>query len=257
MTYRKLVAVIGLVALFMWSCGDDDPAGPTDPPPPAPPDKVTLSAVQDNTLYETAGTPGSNGAGIKLYVGKTAVPYGPSDLVPRIRRALIQFDVAGSGIPAASTIDSVCLELEVVQQPGGGSARHAFLHLHQVLNSRGESGSVAGGGGGGGGTPLLGDVTWIHRFFDAQFWSNPGGDFVATSSGNTFVDGIGVFEWRSTSRVVSDVQLWLDTPGANNGWVLADGEAATDTLTAKAFASRENQALGDKGPKLTIYYTTP
>ena len=138
--------------------------------------------------------------------------------------------------------------------PLGEPARHAVIHLYQVLNSWGESGSA---GGGGGAAPFVGDVTWIHRFFDTELWTNPGGDFVATSSAGTLVDGFGVFEWGSTSQMVSDVQLWLDTPAANNGWVLTGGEAPTDTLTAKGFGSRENQAQGDKGPKLTIHFATP
>jgi len=256
MTYRKLALAIGLVALFMWSCGDDDPAEPTPTPPPGP-DKVTISPEKDNTLYEPAPSEASNGAGNSFYVGKTAGPYGRSDPEPRIRRGLVQFDIAGSGIPAASTIDSVCLEIEVTKLPNsdlGEPPRHAVVNLHRAQSSWGESGTQAGGGGG---TPFAGDATWTYRFFDTQAWTTPGGDFVGVSSAGVLVDGIGVFKWGSTSQMTTDVQLWLDTPGINHGWVLVGGEAATDTLTAKEFASRENQALGDKSPKLTIYYTKP
>jgi hypothetical protein len=256
MTYRKLAAVIGMVALFMWSCGDDDPAEPTPTPPPGP-DKVTLSPVKDNTLYEPAPLEASNGAGPGFYVGKTAGPYGVSDPVPRIRRGLVMFDIAGSSIPAGSTVDSVCLEIEVTKMPNsplGEPPRHAMINLHTASASWGESMSQAGGGGG---TPFPGDATWTYRSFDTQAWTTPGGDFSGASSAGVLVDGLGVFKWGSTPEMVSDVQGWFDTPGINHGWVLVGGEAATDTLTAKEFASRDNLAADKRPPKLTIYYTKP
>jgi hypothetical protein len=177
--------------------------------------------------------------------------------VPRIRRGLLQFDIAGSGIPANSTIESVELEIEVTKIPNsstGEPARHATVGLHRALNPWGEESSA---GSGGGTLPAPGDATWTYSFYDTTFWDNPGGDFDPTSSAGVLVDGVGVFTWGSTSGMVADVQMWLDNPSSNNGWVLAGGEAATDTLTAKAYATRENQAAGDKSPRLTIYYTAP
>lgn len=253
MMLRKFAVAFGLLAILAVSCSDDD--SPSSPPPPPGPNQVTLKSAKDNTLYEPAPNEASNGAGIEFYVGKTAGPYGSSGQV-RIRRGLLQFDIAASGIPPNSTIDSVELEVEVTRIPtgSGAPARHAVVGLHRALSSWGEGSSA---GTGGGAFPTPGGATWTYSYWDTTFWTNPGGDFDPTSSAGVLVDGMGIFKWGSTSGMVADVQTWLDDPASNHGWVLVGGEAATDTLTAKGFATRENQAAGDKSPRLKIYYTEP
>jgi len=252
MRSRILTAVLGLLVVLVVSCGSDD----TSSPPPSS-NRVTLTSAKDNTLYEPAPNEASNGAGENFFVGKTAGPYGNSDPVPRIRRGLLQFDIAASGIPANSTIESVALEIEVTKLPSsstGEPARHAVVSLHRALNPWGEESSMSNGGGT---LPAPGDATWTYSFYDTTLWDNAGGDFDPTTSAGVLVDGQGVFKWGSTSGMVSDVQMWLDTPSSNRGWVLVGGEATTDTLTAKGFATREKQVGGVMKARLTIYYTAP
>ena len=71
---------------------------------------ITLGASQDNTLYQDTIGGLSNGAGPTFLMGKTG---GGS-----IRRGLIEFDL--SAIPAGSIIDSVSLNLFLVQKFGRG-----------------------------------------------------------------------------------------------------------------------------------------
>ena len=68
------------------------------------------------------------------------------------------------------------------------------------------------------------DATWIHTFYPGSFWTTPGGDFDATASGSTSVDGEGSYSWGSTAQMVADVQGWLDTPANNHGWILIGPE---------------------------------
>src|SRR5262245_34209367 len=120
----------------------------------ATPTILSLTAVADNTLYESDTGALSNGAGQHLYVGKTGFTAGN-----KIRRAVVQFDLAA--IPAGSTINTATLTLNV-SRPNNGAQT---VELHRLLNSWGEGNSDAGPGAEGDGAPSAsGDATWIHRF---------------------------------------------------------------------------------------------
>ncbi|MCW3072057.1 MAG: hypothetical protein JWO44_1947 [Bacteroidetes bacterium] len=201
---------------------------------------VNISPQKDNTLYEDPAGNLSNGAGDHFFVGTTGSN--------RIRRSLIKFDVAGS-IPAGATITGVTLTLSMDQTISGPNS----IGLHTVGADWGEGTSVAGGGGGGGGTSTTNDATWIHTFYSGSLWTNPGGDYNASASATTSVDGTGAYTW-SSAQMESDVQSWLDAAATNFGWELSGNESVSGT--AKRFASREFGSSTEQ-PVLAITYTLP
>jgi hypothetical protein len=234
------VLVIALLAPFL-ACSEDA----TEPPPDGDDDtlgSVDLQPDRDNTLYEDSAGQLSNGAGQFVFAGLTNQP--------QARRAALHFDVAGSQIPAGSTIDSVTLTLHMSRTAGGA----ATVSLHRFTTAWGEAGSNSPGAEGTGTVPESGDATWIHTFFDTGQWSNAGGDFVTAATASTVVQGTGFYTWASSADMVSDIQDWLDNPASNFGWIVIGDE--TTPVTAKRFDSRENDVVENR-PSLTIFYTRP
>lgn len=203
-------------------------------------DIVTLTSQRDNTLYEDPDGSVSNGAGSAMFAGRNSAP------ADSVRRAVLAFDVAGA-IPAGSTIQSVTLALS----NSAANVDDAAVSLHRVLSDWGEGTSVASGGGGSGGPAATGDATWLHSHYDTEFWATPGGDFESLISATAIVGGPGDYTWTSTSQFVADVQMFLDEPSLNHGWILVGDESAPGT--AKKFATREEASAG-LHPVLTVTY---
>ncbi len=203
------------------------------------PAKVVIRAKKDNSLFESTAGSLSNGAGQYLFCGTS----NKGD----IKRGLIMFDIAGSGIPAGSTINVAKLELNMSKTIVGPQN----VGLHRVLQDWGEGSSNAGGSEGGGTQAASGDATWLHTFFNNKFWQNAGGDFASTASAVQSVAGTGSYTWQSP-QIAGDVQSWLNTPGTNFGWLIRGNESTSPT--AKRFDSRESPA---RTPSLTIEYTGP
>ncbi len=177
-------------------------------------ESVDLTSDRDNTIY-LDGLPLSNGAGQHMFAGNSG------NGLPR--RALIRFDVAGS-VPAGATIDSVTLTLNM-SRTNIGPRNNA---LHRLVADWGEAGSIAFGEEGGGALAMPGDATWEQNFYDAnapQLWATQGGDFVAASSASIIVDQEGLYTWGSTTEMVADIQMWLDDPASNYGWIIIGGES--------------------------------
>ncbi|MEO9532022.1 MAG: DNRLRE domain-containing protein [Crocinitomicaceae bacterium] len=195
---------------------------------------VNLNPSQDNAIFSESTN--SSGAG-KLFSGTT----NGSDF----RRALLQFDIAGS-IPSGAVITSVSLDLNV-DNAGGGSGNDDY-DLHPVSTPWGEATSVGSGGGGQGGAPVAPDATWVDAMFGTSTWTSAGGDFGASSATTTIPATTGTYTWTSAQMVV-DVQNWLDNPGNNNGWILIGDEVGTGN--ARRFGSKEQGTA----PVLTINYT--
>ena len=204
---------------------------------------VNLSPAKDNTIYEESGSQ-SNGEGVSIFVGKT------SDIFdPRIRRALLQFDLA-SEIPQDATITSVTLTL---RQNDGPQFSPDAVTLHRLEADWGEAGSEdIFDDGASGDSVEFGDATWESTFYGSGSWTNTGGDFSATASASTDVDNIGEYTW-SSEQMVTDVQDWLDN-GDNFGWLLRGDESTSNTL--RKFASRENGTFNDR-PELSITFDPP
>jgi len=202
---------------------------------------VRLIASADNTLIESVTGERSNGAGPAIFVGRT------SQARESIRRGLVYFDVAAA-MPAGMIITRA--ELSFVSTPS--NPQPALIGVHRALSAWGEGASSAAGGSGALAAP--GDATWIHTFYDEWFWSEAGGDFVASASMIREVGDAGVVTFDSTPEAVEDVQTWLDLPDHNYGWVLLGGESAP--TTSKRFASREADDPAEV-PQLLIEYQQP
>jgi len=209
---------------------------------PACADSVTLACDRDNTLYESTTGALSNGAGPTMFAGRT------NQAANSRRRALVHFDVAAA-VPAGSTITAASLTLNASQV---SSAAPQVVALHRVLADWGEGASNAGDPGGSGAPAATGDATWKHCFFNTTLWAAPGGDFVAGPSAQLAVSDVGPWTWAPTAGMVADAQAWLDTPGANFGWLLTGDESGGGTT--KRFDTRES---GDPAarPSLRIDYT--
>lgn len=208
---------------------------------PAYADQVVIVASKDTTLYETLAGSTSNGAGTAMFAGRNS-----QDL---IRRALVWFDVAAI-VPAGSTITSVQLSMD----NDAANAEDAPVSLHLILADWGEGASQATGGQGSGAAAAPGDATWLHTFFDTEFWNQVGGDFAVSASASTIIGAAGAYTWGSTAEMVADVQGWFDDPAGNFGWCVVGNESAPST--AKRFATRE-AADPAQQPRLIVEYILP
>jgi hypothetical protein len=201
---------------------------------------ININPSKDNTLYEFVPVDGdrSNGVGVYFFAGVT-------DQAER-RRGVLAFDIAGS-IPAGSTITSVSLTMNM-SRTLLNTAR--TVELHKLLADWGQGTSNASGQEGQGISATTNDATWRHRFYNAIFWTTPGGDFSGTVSASQSVGAIGLYVWTS-AQMVADVQSWLDNAATNFGWLVLGNESTSDT--AKRFNTRESTIP----PVLTIEYTEP
>lgn len=198
---------------------------------------VNITLAKDNTLYEDVNGNTSNGTGQFLFAGMTAQSS--------IRRGLIKFDL--SSIPKCAVITSVTLKLHMSKTITGSRT----VQLRKLSEDWGESTSAPGGEEGFGAAAEPGDATWIHRFYDTDYWGRDGGVFSTTTSAGLSVGGVGFYTWGSTAQMVNDVQGWIDDNTTNFGWLLLGDESAT--ATAKRFDTHENITAANR-PVLTVTY---
>jgi len=197
---------------------------------------VVLEPVKDNTLYESAAGVVSNGAGSHFFAGRN----GQGTVV----RGLLKFDLVGS-VPVGATVLNATLSLTMSKTNNPATET---VSLHRVLEEWGEGTSAGANGEGGGAPATAGDATWVHTFFFNEFWAALGGDFDPAASASTGVTGVGIYSWNS-AELTADVQLFLDTPFRNHGWMVAGNEAAN----AKRFNTRENPGVNSR-PQLSIEF---
>lgn len=207
------------------------------PPASAAADTLALAPDRDNTLFEDAAGSLSNGAGDRLFAGRSDQGSGSR------RRALVRFDV--STVPAGATVTSARLSFNVSRSRGSDNRT---ISIHRLTAGWGEGSSNASGQEGRGASSTSGDATWQHRSFPNQTWSTSGGDFAGTASATVAVGGTGPYAVASTAALVADVQRWIDTPNSNAGWIFIGNESTT--RTAKRIDSRES----GMGVMLTIDY---
>jgi hypothetical protein len=203
---------------------------------PSQPVVTNLNPSKDNTFYQDSSGSTSNGAGQYVFVGVSNNG--------EIRRAAIAFDVAAA-IPDGSTIINVDLTLQMSRSQAAAET----IQLHKILGNWGQGSSDASGNEGTGTTATSGDATWLHRTFDSTRWQIPGGDFSPIISASAQVGGTDTYKWLSTTQLIDDVQLWLDFPSENFGWLLKGNE--NNIQTAKRFASME-AGIPENRPLLTI-----
>lgn len=200
-------------------------------------DTVEISASKDNTIFNESGAL-SNGAGSWFFAGKTNEGA--------LRRALISFDVA-SAIPAGSTITSATLTLFCSRTRGD----EVDVDVHRLLSTWGEGASNADEQEGAGAAALAGDATWTHRLYPTTTWTAAGGDYLVPPSATTVVGNQNrSYSWTST-QMKSDVQLWLNQPAVNFGWLIVGDES--DLKVAKRFDSRQNTDAETR-PVLTVSF---
>ncbi len=197
---------------------------------------ITINPALDNSIYSENDN--SNGQG-PLFAGRTNGG--------RVRRALIQFDIAGAGIPTGSLVDSVSLSLTQLKIGLPGIA--TLFELRPLLSLWGEGTSS---GTGSGGPPTTGDATWNYELYNTSSWGTAGGDFGPASGSTTFGAALTTYTFSSQSGMVTDVQNWLGSPLTNFGWILMAADEAGVT-SARELGSRES-ALAQR-PVLTITYT--
>lgn len=234
---------IRLSSLFLFTCLLASPLQA---------DMVHITADRDATLIEFNAGEAANGSGPSFYAGHTNQEnFG-------IRRALLHFDVA-SALPENALIDSVSLKL----YQSSGNAEEGAFSLHRVLSDWGEGASVATGGSG---APVEdNDATWLHTFYDYDYWVQQGGLFVPHASATTMIRGKGFYTWENTVYLENNVRLWLHAPEHNYGWLVMGDENTRGSV--KSFYSREcvDAAVEDKykctgsdqRPMLTIKYHLP
>lgn len=205
-------------------------------------DTAVLKSVADVTLIEpNDGLQYALGAAYNIYCGRVGVSGSGT-----LRRAIVRFDL--SSIPTGSTILSVSYKAYMSQTSSGAND----CKLHRMLAPWGEGTSFAFGGGGT--SPEVNDATWKYNFWPTSTWAVPGGVFVPTASATKSVNAVGSYTWATVPALVSDVQLWLNTPAVNYGWVMIGNEATLET--AKRFESRES-ADATRHPAITVVYTLP
>jgi hypothetical protein len=198
---------------------------------------VTAPCVKDNSMFKESGA-WSNGYGSGLYCGVNSQD--------NVRRALVQFDVA-SVVPAGATITGAVLTMDVAAFE---STLATNMELRRVLAPWGE-GLSSGAGVYAGAPALAGDATWTHAQYPSIPWAAPGGDCVGTPSASRIIGQTGLYTWDSTPELVADVQMFLDSPASNHGWVLRCSDEVT-SFSTKVFSSRHT---GPLGPRLIVTYT--
>ncbi|MGA2256119.1 MAG: DNRLRE domain-containing protein [Thermoguttaceae bacterium] len=206
---------------------------------------IQIHPSQDNTIYSENNN--SNALG-DLFAGETSTKGDFS-----LRRALLEFNLAGSGIPAGSTINSVSLALTQMKI---GPASTSTFELLPLLDSWGQG--TSGGtepDGGKGFSPTSGDATWNYRFFSTTHWTTPGGDFGSVSGTATFGTADTVYTFSSQPGLVADVQRWLSTPTSNFGWILRAVNESPGTISAREFGSMKSSLA--QQPTLTVTFTPP
>ena len=208
---------------------------------PAAAETVTVEAARDATLIEDPDGAWSNGSGSAFFAGRT------SQSQNSVRRALLYFDVAAA-LPNKAVIESVSLTLH--QSSSNTQARE--LRLYRLLADWGEGPSSSSGGAGAPSEP--GDATWLHTFYDQEFWVHSGRMFRGRASARQTVDGSVFYTWGSTNHLVQDARLWHSAPRRNFGWILIGDE--TTRQTSKRFTSRESPDRTLR-PLLEITYRRP
>ena len=207
----------------------------------AAPGQTSVPASKDNTLWNDPAGETSGGATEGIYAGRAG-----AQAAFEVRRALIAFDVA-SQVPAGAIVTGATLRLNMNATVSGPQT----IRVYRVLQDWGESFSFSFGGKGA--QAEVNDATWLHTFYNNQFWNTVGGDFSSTLSADQVVDSFGFYDWQS-AQLTADVQSMLDNPAGNFGWVLRGNESQSQSV--KQFASRDSSFTTDV-PELIVDWTLP
>ncbi len=198
------------------------------------PGLLITGASKDASIF--ADTPEGSISNGRLFIGRNRTGS--------VRRGLLAFDL--SAIPAGSIVDSVELTMTVSDSHDSGFT----MSMHRLQADWDEGTTVGVGGGRGRAEPATpNEVTWLHRFFDTEFWVNPGGDFVASPSATAL--SASTTRW-SGAGLQADVQAWVDNPESNFGWLVMGNEARLQSVQVY-FGSESFSGA----PRLVVRYTEP
>ena len=204
---------------------------------------TTFSVSQDTCLWELDG---------EYNLGtQRDLPAGALGAMGDGKRARILFQVE-LNLPASSVIASARYRVPVVTAPPGRA--DSTFALHRVLvpwregDKRGDN---------PGGQPATdGEPSWEAREHPAISWSVPGGeigvDYALAPSAIAAVRGEGEVVFEFNAQGVSDLQMMLEQPEENYGWVMLKQQEGT-LKTARRFAAREHRTTP---PRLEIGYET-
>jgi hypothetical protein len=178
---------------------------------------VADTAIDDRSPDENKGT-------------FSALPVGVSKDGSAHNRGLFKFDL--SNLPPNAVIQSATLRFTVVMS---GTLDSSY-DVNRLLVDWGET-----------------NATWNNRL-DATPWAAPGAqpgtEYIINASATADLLGTGLSTDFTSAGLVSDVQMWVNHPGTNFGWILiATGDAPA---TGKQVGSRENPG---NTPLLIIQYT--
>lgn len=162
-------------------------------------------------------------------------------------RALLRFDVNGN-VPFGSHITNANLSMNCASVTGTQSA--ITLSLYRMLDDWGEGTSAATLIPSLGVAATTNDATWINNLYPStNSWTTAGGAYFPLSSASTIVAGPALYAWSNT-KMINDLQTWLNDPSTNKGWVLRTNE--TGANQEKLFNSKDD--VSNK-PTLAITYT--
>jgi hypothetical protein len=208
---------------------------------PACAETIHLRPAADTPLFEA--TPTNNLGGVlSLAAGTTARS--------KRSRALLRFDLSNS-IPSNAVVVGASLTLTVVRMPASGGGVNSTFTLHRMLRfwNEGDKKLEANGS-----PATTGEPTWLAQAHPSVLWSMPGAaspiDFIADPSAETFVEGLGHYEFTG---LMGDVERWRSNPTANFGWILISQDELTQA-TARRFGAREDT---DNAAELRIEFQVP
>ncbi len=198
--------------------------------------EVEVTPMIDNTMFRDSDV--SNGLGEFIFTGNTN-----KDIK---KRALVKFDLTET-VPEGTTVDSVSLTLIPTKVKPGNTE----VVIHRVTTEWGEGTSKAEDGDGKGALATKDDATWSYAKFKSWPWVKKGGDFdIESSASNSVSEGTDAM-FRS-DRLTLDVNLWLQNPSLNFGWILIGDESKT--ATSVKFSSKDHKDI-EQWPTLRLYYT--
>ena len=185
---------------------------------------MTLSSIYDAEL--NAQMPAANAA----YVAEVHIVRGGA---AGSHRAVFWFDVAQA--PPGKTLKSATLRLTIANNPGL-SKNLAVHRISQTSNRKWEEPQV----------------TW-NEYKNANSWTTPGGDFVATASDTQAIQDATASGTVLSFNVLGDAQSFYATPATNYGWLIKDPLDSTNTSGESVYiATRENTTITP--PKLVLTY---
>jgi hypothetical protein len=153
------------------------------------------------------------------------------------RRGLIRIDL--TSIPRGWIIEDASLQMTV--QMSGGNFGDFDFSLHRVRGSWGEGDEVGPSGGGFGAPAQQGDATWYLRELGISPWNAPGGDFVSSPSATAAAGLAGSDVVWSGAGLIADVQLWVNAPVANDGWLILSSLEGQQQRVKKFHSSEATQ----------------